>query len=126
MIQLQMESSGLNGSLYEASSLHSLHYGQFFKPPRRKSRFAFGRTFYDDEDEDDREDVGEEAAPGRIKYHNYVYVSEDESEGTARSGSRTGNGRTGGRTKSKEGGPRRSKSKSPLTTETEMSEKEVG
>lgn len=123
-----MESAGLNESLYDdTSSLHSLHYGQFSKPPRRKSRFAFGRTYYDEDDDDDDErgEGGEKPVPGRIKYHNYVYVSEDESEGTARSGSRTSNTRTAGRTKRKGRNLRRGKSKSPLTTETEMSEKEV-
>ena len=120
-----MESAGLNGSPYDASSLHSLHYGQFFKPARRKSRFAFGRTYYDEDEDDERTDGDEKPVPGRIKYHNYVYVSEDESEGTARSGSRTSNSRTAGRTKRRERSLRRGKSKSPLTTETEISEKEV-
>ena len=63
--------------------------------------------------------------PGRVKYHNYVYVSEDESEGTARSGSRTSNSRSAGRPKRKGRSLRRGKSKSPVTTETDISEKEV-
>ena len=83
-----MESwDGLNESLCDATSLQGLHYGQFFKPARRQSRFAFGRTYYDEE----AEGSGNAEA---IKYHNYVYVSEDESEGTtARSAvSRTSGG----------------------------------
>ena len=62
-----MESAGLNGSPYDASSLHSLHYGQFFKPPRRKSRFAFGRTYYDEDEDDERTDANgdEKPVPGR-------------------------------------------------------------
>ena len=118
-ILVQMESSnGINESLCDATSLQGLHYGQFFKPTRRQSRFAFGRTYYDEETE-----RGGNAAPEAIKYHNYVYVSEDEIEGaTARSAvSRSSGGSS--RSAGTGGGRAKSKGKNPCTLTTDTGKK---
>lgn len=63
-----------------------MHYGQGYnKPPRQKTKYAFGRTYFEEEEEN------RARPPEDIKYHNYVYVSDDEggsvkSRGSSRNG----------------------------------------
>ncbi len=73
---------------------------QYARTPRQKPKYAFGRTYYEELE------AGDGKRPA-IKYHNYVYVSDDEKGDSD-------DGRTSARRKGRGRGKTR-RQKSPMT-----------